>query len=243
MIPHTAEELRLASNAVHWTMGAILGGVAIVTSLQASGHFQAGWRRLVAPGLVLLAGGFLTAYLFFHHGLSLMPAMAQMIASDPQAQQHVAIGLLLLLGGGVEAGRASEPLRRTSWHLVWPAALGVIGILFVAHTQHGAHEAVMWSMWFHQALGGVFVAAGLLRAADTFAGNVRWPRYGYASLLLVLTAMLISYREPPGASEDHPAVRTAEDRDGSARRTGGSDSRRTVPIRPHAVRSGLAATA
>jgi hypothetical protein len=30
----------MASNAVHWIMGAILGGVAMVTVLQASGYFQ-----------------------------------------------------------------------------------------------------------------------------------------------------------------------------------------------------------
>jgi hypothetical protein len=92
---------------------------------------------------VLLAGGFLTAYLFFHHGISLMPAMVQMIADDPQAQQHVTIGLLLLLGGGIEFGRASGQLRQTGWHLVWPATLGAIGVLFVGHTQHGAHEAMV----------------------------------------------------------------------------------------------------
>lgn len=200
MIPyHTPAELRQFSNLGHVVEGVLLGAVALVALAQAFGYFSTGRARYVLPGLLIAAGLFLPAMLLAHPTLEVMWAHAKITLADLQQKQHFAMALLLLGSGVAEvlAIRRSRPWLR----MVWPIALMVIGVLFLVHPQHGTDEAMRMAGLIHRWLGLLCIAAGAMFLLGLRRVKQRWPRIIAPALLLSAAALLIVYREPPGAYE------------------------------------------
>ncbi|MEO5599873.1 MAG: hypothetical protein ABIR06_02995 [Cyclobacteriaceae bacterium] len=61
---------------------------------------------------------------------------------------------LLLIAG------ASELIFRSRggvvFQYVWPLAIGITGVMFLIHEQHGSSEAMEWAQKIHQYLGVLF---------------------------------------------------------------------------------------
>jgi hypothetical protein len=186
---HTSEQMRRLSNLGHLLEGLVLATVGILAIL---GSLGVAWAPTAWPLLILLAGVLLLALIYPLHPLSDWPA----IWRDPQQRQHTIIAATLAVAGISELLRGSGA---PAWGYVWPAALLLIGVLFLTHAQHG--RAVARAVLLHRILGITIICAGLLRAievgtgADVFASL--WP-----IALLVAAAQLIVYREPEGAFEE-----------------------------------------
>jgi hypothetical protein len=187
---HTPEELRRGSNLGHRVEGLLLAAVGGLALLDNFGF--ATWASAAWPILILIAGLLLLVLLYPTHPLADWPA----IWRDPQQRQHTIMAAAIALAGATELVRGSNPALA----YVWPAALLIIGILFLTHAQHGTGEAVARAVRQHRVLGTTAIIAGLLRAAEFVTGTARfavlWPL-----ALLVAAAQLILYREPEGAFE------------------------------------------
>lgn len=199
MIPyHTPAELRQFSNLGHLVEGILLGAVALFALAQAFGHLRTGRARYLFPGLLVTAGLFLPAMLLVHPTLKIMWAHARITLADLQQKQHFAMALLLL-GSGIAEVFAVR--RRRGLRAVWPIALMVIGVLFLVHPQHGTDEAMRVAGLIHRWLGLLCIASGATLLLGLRREKYRWPRIVAPVLLLIAAALLIVYREPPGAYE------------------------------------------
>ena len=83
---------------------------------------------------------------------------------------------------------------------VFPAAILLVGGLFVIHEQHGTSEAAAKAVGQHRILGVTAISAGLLRVIEIVTGTgllaILWPL-----ALLTAAVQLILYCEPEGAYE------------------------------------------
>jgi hypothetical protein len=197
---HTPEEMRQISNLAHLVEGLILGIAALIVLLQARGIFAHGRRRYAWPALVALAGAFLLAYLVVpYHGLARARAQWTSVFGTAQQRQHLIMSLLVLLGGGAELLALSREVRWPTWRFVWPSALVAIGVIFLAHSQHGTSDAIRRAVLIHRALGVTFAVAGMLAAAGALRDPRRKLQASWALALLVAAGLLVAYREPEGA--------------------------------------------
>ena len=187
---HTPEEMRRRSNLGHRVEGILLAAVGVLALLDSLGF--ATWASAAWPILILIAGLLLLVLLYPTHPLADWPA----IWRDPQQRQHSIMAAAIALAGASESVRGSNPALA----YVWPAALLMIGVLFLTHPQHGTGEAVVRAVRQHRVLGTTAIIAGLLRAAEFGTGTtlfaVLWPL-----ALLGAAAQLLLYREPEGAFE------------------------------------------
>lgn len=198
---HSPDEMRQISNLVHVTEGIVLGTAAVIALLQANGRFMAGGRRYAWPAIVLLAGVLLLAYLVLpHHGPGRAVEQWRFVLVEPQQQQHVLIAVLVCIGSAVELLVLAGRLRARAWRLVWPAAVALVGWLFIMHPQHGTSDAVGRATLVHRVLGSTLLitaalaAANALRVRTARALAVAWPTF-----LLIAAILLVVYREPEGA--------------------------------------------
>jgi hypothetical protein len=155
--------------------------------------------RYLAASLNVLAGLILGPVLLLHHGATVARAML----ADPQQAQHVAMGFLLVIGGGARLiGEATGRSREGS--LCLAACVGAIGVLFLFHAQHGTDHAVMVAMVIHRLLGLAFLTCAVSAAAFAW-GRERRRAPGWVSQLslLAIALLLIAYREPQGAFMGH----------------------------------------
>ena len=198
---HTADEMQRISNLAHAVEGAVLAFAALVVLLQASDLMNRGRARYLWPGLVFLAGVFLLGYLLIpHHGREHARAQWEFVFGDPQQRQHIVVAVLATAGGLAELLYRTGRLEQWWWQLVWPAVVVTVGLMFGLHTQHGTDEAVRRAVLIHRWLGLFLIAAGALRAVEVLPGaRTRWLAYAWGSALLAAAALLIAYREPPGA--------------------------------------------
>ena len=207
---HTAEEMRQISNLAHVAEGAVLGTAALIALVQTRRPAtEDGWR-FAWPVLVVAAGAFLLGYLVVpHHGLDLARTQWRFVFGDPQQRQHLVISVLVLIGGASEAFALAGQHRGRIWRLAWPAALLIVGGMFVVHQQHGTTDAVARATLLHRVLGSALIVAGLVAATNVLRPihsrplAMIWPL-----ALLAASIMLLIYREPEGAyhgSQQHEA--------------------------------------
>lgn len=203
---HTPEELVFFSNIAHWTEGALFFVVVGIAILQLFGYFRD--KLYLWPSLILIAGLFLPLFTFSHH-LEELGLAWQASILDPQQRQHMLMAILLTIAGLSELLRLKY--RKSAWKFVLPIVLGIIGILFVIHPQHGTSEAVMQATLIHKYLGSALILSGLFRLAEMLWQHRRWLAYPWLFLLAIAAVFLISYREPVGAyMPAHEASLSAE---------------------------------
>lgn len=195
---HSPEEWRAILNWVHWIEGVVFVVAAFIILAQATGRLRTPRALYLWPGLVLVAGiGLLGVLLLPHHRD--VPARIQwaFVFGDPQQRQHVVLGILIAVAGTVELLLRAGRLRAALWLVVWPAAVMLIGALFLIHVQHGVHEAIARALLFHRLLGVLLIATGLLRLAELASVSPpRWLSFSWGLTLLAAGTVLIAYREP-----------------------------------------------
>lgn len=194
---HAGATQRRLSNIGHWAEGGLFAALGVLALLQALGKLTGG-ARYIAPMPLLVGGIFLPLFLFGHsHGNT---GHAHEIVKDPQQRQHLVMAVLLLVAGLAELALVAGWTTITAVAYVWPAGLAVIGVMFMVHTQHGDHAAMASAVRFHRMLGLVLLAAGIARGVQIATRTPDGPAaYVSAILVLVVAALLVTYREPEGA--------------------------------------------
>ena len=200
---HTADDMRLFSDLAHHMEGAILGVSAAAALAEWWRHGRPTWVRLVWPAIFAVAGITLLTFLLLpHHGLDRARDQWSFVLGDPQQRQHVILAILAAIGGGVELGVRTGRLAPRIGHYAWPAMVILGGALFALHPQHGDESAVRYTMAFHRILGALLIVTGLIRIAELRAPSSRRALGAiWGVTLLAASAMLFTYREPPGAYE------------------------------------------
>jgi len=203
----TIVEIQALSNFAHLVEGIIFGLVAIIALTQAWGYFRNGWKQYVWPGLIIFAGLFLFLFLVFHHGLDNVGITWNFILTYPQQQQHLAISILLIIAGVSEILFMTGFSKNFLLKLIWPAALIIIGLLFLIHPQHGTDVAVRLATTIHNFLGTILILTGILRGIDVGSklSHIRWFSFLWIILLFIVAILLMIYREPEGAYREIPS--------------------------------------
>lgn len=206
---HDSVDMVQISNIAHTVEGLVIGSAAILAVAESTFLTRRPGQKaqLIWPLIIFLAGTFLLAYLTVpHHGLNHTVDQWRFIWNDSQQRQHLLMSVIMLLGAGAElvVRRGTPPggdrlLRSSPLSFGWPAALLLVGIMFLTHPQHGTTEAVQRATIIHRWLGAVLVASGLARTGELFARENRILRTLWPILLLIASILLFMYREPPGA--------------------------------------------
>ncbi len=187
--PNSAEQRRL-SNLGHLIEGIFFAFVSILALLSNTGI--AVWAANIWQITIGVAAIVLLTMIYLLHPVGDWPTIWQ----DAQQRQHTIIAFLLFAGGLAEAINKSA----SAVDYVWPAALLVIGGLFLVHKQHGASQAAAKAVRLHRILGLTIIAASVLRGMEVISKigmfGILWPL-----ALLVAAVQLILYREPEGAFE------------------------------------------
>jgi uncharacterized membrane protein HdeD (DUF308 family) len=148
---HSPSEMRELSNLAHVMEGTLF----LVIGILALAGNTAGldWASVTWPALAILAGVGLLVVLYPLHPTDDW----RLIWQDHQQRQHTIMAAALVFGGTLEyASRA-----RLWLEFAWPAALLLIGVLFVVHTQHGTGAAVRKATRQHRVLGATIIAAAI----------------------------------------------------------------------------------
>ena len=193
-LAHTPEEMRRLSNSGHILEGILFAIVGLIVLMDKLGSFA--WTSSAWPILILVSGILLLLLLYPLHPVGEWP----LIWRDAQQRQHTIIAVALLIASATELLQSAMPELAYGW----PAALTLIGGLFLFHAQHGTSEAAAKAVRQHRALGTTIIVAGLLRLIEIASGaelvGILWP-----ITLLVAAAQLLLYREPEGAHEGESA--------------------------------------
>ena len=196
----TPEQLQWASNLAHWIEGAMFAIVAVIALLQALGYLKSKGAQYLWPGLVLISGVFLPAYILLQRGPGGIGTTWNLVIRDPQQREHFMMALLLLAAGLAEVLDRAKLLETKLRKFVAPAAFVVIGFLLFVHTEYGTPEAIADSVANHRYQGAVIVLAGLLKVAEVlWQRRFKWLAYPWIAMLFVAALLLITYREPHGA--------------------------------------------
>ena len=187
---HTPDEMRRLSNLGHLVEGSLTAAVGVLALLATL--TAAEWPNSAYAGLMAGAGVLLLILLYPRHPVSDWGA----IWRDPQQREHTIMATALVLAGVAELVAAGRP----PLGFTWPAALVLIGLLFLTHAQHGSGEAMAQAVRRHRWIGASGIAAGVLRFLSVLRPAVVWDVL-WAVAVLAVAAQLLLYREPEGAFE------------------------------------------
>jgi len=204
---HTPEELQLYSNIAHWIEGGLFLIIAGIALMQTFGYLRSQRAQYLWPTTILVAGIFLPVFAFSHHFNELALAWKAMIY-DPQQRQHMIMGALFIIAGVAEVAYLRERSKNHLLQFAFPLAIGTIGIMFIAHPQHGTGEAVLRAITVHKYLGSAFILAGICKAFEVINKNTqRWLTFAWIFFLIIAAILLISYREPEGSYIFNPTTK------------------------------------
>jgi len=156
---------------------------------------RSAWRRYFFPGLGFVMGLAMWAVAVLAGG-----SMIHLIA-------HFAWAQVMMLAGGAHLGLARGKLRHRSWCLTMPLALGVSGLAFLAHEQHG------WlysrSALVHHVCGWTLVVGALFPLGAAFRPRSHFFRLGFAVTFVVLAVALFALRDSGPALGNVPSIAAA----------------------------------
>ena len=196
----TPEQLQFISNIGHTIEGVLFAIVAVIALLEALGYVKSKGVRYLWPSLIVLAGIFLPAYILLQRGIDEIGVSWNFVAHDPQQRQHIFMAFLLVVAGAAELAVRSNKVHVRFWKFVAPSALLVIGVTLLFHTQYGTAEAMAVSMRKHHYQGVTVIFVGFFKFAELLWQRTQsWLAYPWIVVLLIASALLITYREPWGA--------------------------------------------
>ena len=195
----TPQRLRELSNVAHTLEGSLIAVIGVLTLIEAMRGVPDGRMRFAWPALTVGASVLLPGFVIAVSDESGWEAAAP-LWRDPQQRQHLYMAAALFVAGTIELWRRAMHEGRGWW--TWPVMLLVLAALLATHTEYGTPEAVRWAERQHVYQGLVVAAAGVCFAAVR-AWSRRWRAIEVTGplILLVGAALLVSYREPPGAYE------------------------------------------
>ena len=174
--------------------------VALLALLQAFGYAQTRGIQYVWPGLILIAGVFLPAFILLQRGISGIGTTWSLVIRDPQQREHFVMAVLLLAAGLAEVLLRTEKSRASGWKFVSPVALAIIGAMFFVHTEYGTPDAVAEAARKHAYMGIAILLSGLFKGAEIlWQRRFSWLAFPWIAMLLVAALLLLTYREPTGA--------------------------------------------
>lgn len=190
---HTPEEMQKLSHIGHWVEGGLLATVAVIALLEALGFLRV---QLIWQSVILVAGIFLIFFLLLHHGFDKLKLVWNLISKDAQQRQHLLMAFLLCVAGLSEIISKKYNVYILSY--VWPVSLLIIGIMFLIHEQHGTAEAVKRAQTIHTFLG-ILLMLTFIIAIIGLLTKYRWTLFTWPALLLLISILLLVYKEPEGA--------------------------------------------
>ena len=196
---HTPEQLRFYSNIAHWVEGLLLLAIAIIAFFQALGYLRTKRLLYLWPTIVLVVGIFLPLFAYAHHWNQLSFAW-QATVNDTQQLQHMIMAILMTVAGIAEIRYLKGKNKNSSLRLVFPFMVIIIGLMFIAHPQHGIGESVIRAKIVHNYIGIMLISSGFFKVLEIFGrSTLRWLVFPWIIFLAAAAILLISYREPEGA--------------------------------------------
>jgi hypothetical protein len=203
MESQTPEQLQFISNVGHIIEGAVFALVGLIALVQALGYAKTKGAQYLWPSLIILGGVFLPVYILMQRGFAQIGVSWNFVIHDPQQRQHIFMAMFLVVAGAAEIAVRAKIVHEKFWKFVAPAALLVIGVTLLFHTQYGTPEAVAEAMIKHHYQGASVILIGIFRVADLlWRRRNRWLAYPWIIFLFITAALLITYREPYGAYRD-----------------------------------------
>lgn len=181
---------KLAAGIVLVILAPLLGAEA--------GIVRGGWTRYIIPAGAFAMGAFLILDPIVFHG-------GDFGAEGLQHQLQGAVAVAIAI---VELARARGRLAARGWGLALPLGLVALGIVFIAHSQHGT-TSMQAQLALHRILGATIIMMAVVKAADVMGwakGN--WARVGWLLLGLSVSAQLFLYAEDHGARGAMPSDAT-----------------------------------
>ena len=200
---HTPEEMRNLSNLGHLIEGALLLLVAFFAILEAFGFKKI---KFIWPSLLLIVGTFLISFLLFQHGLDKVKLIGTLLWKDAQQREHLIMSILFIAAGLSQILSVNYKISYLSY--VWPLSLLIIGTMLLIHEQHGSAQAVQRAETIHTYVGILLILDAIFVILSIkFSIRYTWLPYVWPALLLVISILLMIYREPEGAYQTDRADR------------------------------------
>ena len=159
---------------------------------------RSAWRRYFFPGF-----GFVM-------GLAMWGVAVLANGSIIHLLAHFTWAQVMMLAGGAHLGLARGKLQRRSWRLTMPLALGVSGLAFLAHEQHG------WlynrSALVHHICGWTLLVGALFPLGAAFRPRSHFFRLGFAVTFVVLAIALFALRDSGPALGNAPSIARGDSR-------------------------------
>lgn len=179
----------MSPEAIHQLAGALV--LAILAPLLAAeaGWIRGAWSKYIVPVGALALGAFLILDPIVFHGGSF----------GAEGVQHQLQGAGAIVIAAIELARARGKLAHRGFGLILPVGLLAIGILFVAHSQHGT-ASMRAQLALHRILGATIIMMAVAKAIDVMGwakGN--WARVGWLLFGVSVAVQLFLYAEDPGA--------------------------------------------
>lgn len=178
---------------VHQIAGAGLVAFALLLLAKSLGRVTGAWVGHVLPVSLLVLGLFLVLDPIVFHGGTF----------GAEGTQHQIQGGVLIVVAAVELGRARKRLTHRAWGALLPAAILVVGVMFLLHSQHSGGDMLL-QVTQHRILGATLVLTGIVQAIDNLGlarGN--WAAAGWPLLVLAVSLQLFLYVEG-GKTSAHP---------------------------------------
>lgn len=186
------------SDLGHRIEGILLAAVALIAIGEATGIIK---NKYIWLGLIVIAGLFLIGFLLLHHGLGNFKLVLKLILSDGQQRQHLLMAALLTVAGISEIFFRAKGVGLLQY--AWPLSIGIIGLMFLIHEQHGSSEAVEWATKIHRYLGVLLVLVAVCIFLNIFLlPRKAWLAFLWPVLLIITSIFLFIYKEPKGAYEN-----------------------------------------
>lgn len=177
---------------VHQIFGALVFAFAVAVLLRSQRVIHGYWSEYLPASALVVLGALLFVDPWLFHGGDF----------GAEGHQHVALGLIAVVAGGLEWFLVRRRSRNMLLLLVVPLALGALGLAFLWHQQHGSGD-MLAQVAQHRVMGATLLFAAFLKLIASLRQNGReWAHSGWALVLIVFAFELLLYVEQ---SDKHQA--------------------------------------
>jgi hypothetical protein len=173
------------SEQVHWMFATgflVLAACLLAQAIVGDDAWnRSAWHRYFFPGF-----GFVMGF-----GMLAVAVLAG--GSTIHLLAHCTWAQVMMLAGGAHLGLARGKLQHRFWPLTMPLALGVSGLAFLGHEEHG------WlysrSALVHHICGWTLVVGAIFPLGAAFRPRSHFFRLGFAATFVVLAIALFALRD------------------------------------------------